>query len=441
MKIRHLILAAAIICSCRPLTPAESDSYPPICPDYTEVTVPEGLAELQFKLKDGRKFSVDKTVSADTVWYEVTAWDKGKKNAVRYKPFPVYVSSDGIDPYITYRLIEPGYENWHDMGIYQRELASYDETAVVTNQENNRGCVNCHCCCPSDPTRYLFHARGSGGGTVFADNSGAKLINLTKVGAKMQGVYPAWHPAGRYVAFSSNKTFQAFTVADPQPIEVFDAYSDLILMDLQSDTTRIIPVAAKAGRLETFPTWSPSGDRLYWCCAEGDTIVCEDRAKVHYRLEAADFRDGSFSEEVQTIWQEDSASISFPRINGDWLLYTRSAYGTFPIWHKEADLWLLNLRTGEDFPAAELNSADTESYHSWSSNGRWVVFSSRRLDGRYTRLYIAHFDGEGHFGKPFLLPQRNPDFNQYRMQSYNIPEFMTGKVPVHRKEIRKLFAK
>lgn len=441
MRKTALILASAIVAlaSCRPTRVTESQDFPPIFPDCIGVTIPENMAEQQFKMCDGRRFSVEKNASGDTLWYKVTAWDKNK--AISYRPFPVFISHDPIDPYITYRLIEPGYENWHDMGIYQRELASYSETPLVTNQANNRGCVNCHACSPGDPSTFLFHARGTGGGTVFVNDSGAKLINLTKVGAKMQGVYPAWHPSGRYVAFSSNKTFQAFTVNDIQPIEVFDAYSDLILMDLQTDSTMRIAGAAEPGKLETFPTWSPDGDTLYWCSADGDTIACEDRSKVHYSLKAKDFKDGEFSGEVRTVWQEDSASISLPRVKGDWLLYTRSAYGTFPIWHKEADLWLLNLRTGEDRPAAELNSEDTESYHSWSSNGRWVVFSSRRIDGRYTRLYLAHFDGEGKFGKPFLLPQKKPDYNQFRMQSYNIPEFMTGKVPDHRKEIKKLFAK
>ena len=99
----------------------------------------------------------------------------------------------------------------------------------------------------------------------------------------------------------------------------------------------------------------------------------------------------------------------------------------------------MNLETGDMRSAEELNSPDTESYHSWSSNGRWVLFSSRRIDGRYTRLYIAHFDGEGHFSKPFLLPQKSPEYNQLRLQSYNVPEFIKGKVDSKQSEIKKLF--
>ena len=121
-------------------------------------------------------------------------------------------------------------------------------------------------------------------------------------------------------------------------------------------------------------------------------------------------------------------SVSHPRIFGRHLMFTLTDYGTFPIWHDEADLWLLNLETGEVRPCDELNSHRADSYHSWSSNGKWVVFGSRRLDGRYTHLYFSHFDEKGRFSKPFLLPQDEPEQNRLRLKSYNIPEFVTEEV-------------
>ena len=109
-------------------------------------------------------------------------------------------------------------------------------------------------------------------------------------------------------------------------------------------------------------------------------------------------------------------------------MFTLGRYGVFHIWHHEADLWLLDLQSGEARAMSEINSKDTESYHTWSSNGRWVVFSSRRDDGGYTRPFIAHIDGNGKGSKPFELPQEDPDYHRQFVKSYNIPEFMRGPV-------------
>jgi Tol biopolymer transport system component len=129
---------------------------------------------------------------------------------------------------------------------------------------------------------------------------------------------------------------------------------------------------------------------------------------------------------------EQQKSASFPVISPDgrYLLFTIHDYGTFPIWHRDADLCLVELATGKQVVQETINSGEADSFHSWSKNSRWVIFSSRRYDGRYTRLYISYLDPDGQFRKPFLLPQKDPGFYDSFFYSYNKPEMIDGPVQV-----------
>lgn len=439
MKKLTVLYILFILAGCTKISLVESDEFPEIFPDYVGVTIPEGLADLRFRMCDGRPFKVSEIRRDSTLWIQVSAWDKDTREGISYAPFPVHISSDAIDPYIAYRLIEPGYESWSEMGIYQRELATYKEKTITTNKINDKGCINCHSFENKSPEHFLFHARGNGGGTVFVNGNNIQKVNLATIGPMKQGTYPAWNPDGRYVAFSSNTTQQCFMLDGSQPIEVYDTESDIIILDTQSGEILADQRVCGGELMETFPCWSDDGKTLFYCAADSTSDVSNNRGQIHYKLMSIDFDCGEFTGDPVTVWEDKDASASFPRVCGDWLLFTKSDFGTFPIWHKEADLYLINLKTGETHKAEGLNSDGTESYHSWSSNGKWVVFSSRRLDDRYTRLFISHFDGNGNFSKPFLLPQEKPEMNDLRLKSYNIPEFIQGEVSVSQKALKELF--
>jgi len=415
------------------------DQFPEIYPDYVGATIPASMAAdngamFTIEMQDGRELMVNRHRYGDTIWVEVKAWQEGASEGVAYRPFPMYISHDSIDPYVAYRLIEPGYESWTNISICQRQLASYEESDIVTNRFNGQGCINCHQFAGGNPRQMMFHSRCADGGTVFLEDGNIQKIDFKKLGEGKQATYPAWHPQGRFIAFSSNVTKQCFTVKGEQPIEVYDIASDIILYDRQTGQVYYPPQLNTADVWETFPAWSPDGSSLYYCAADSVGNMPDERGRVHYRLMNIAFNplSATFADQPTEVALDSidmtQHSVSFPRINGHWLLFTLTDFGTFPIWHAEADLWLLNLDNGSVRPCDELNSNLTESYHSWSSNGKWIVFSSRRDDGRFTRLYISHFNPvTGTFSKPFMLPQESPRHNRLRIKSYNIPEFIKGK--------------
>ncbi len=352
-----------------------------------------------------------------------------------YKPFNVEVSADSIDKTLVYRLIPPGYEIWNRMGIYQRDLETYNERAIYENRYGKGNCVNCHSFCANSPGQLIIHLRAGLAGTyVFSNNTASKVEgDFSKFNAGP--TYPYWHPSGRFIAFSLNKIYQDFHTADPNIIEVYDDFSDVIVFDLENKTVISSPLTCSAGAFETFPCFSPDGKWLYFCTSQAFDSVKWNYQNAHYNICRIGFdaEKKEFGTTVDTIVNAAAMgkSASFPRISSDgrFLLYTLSDYGNFSIWHHEADLKMIDLQTGDSIDTSPINSPLTESYHSWSSNSRWVVFSSRRGDGLYTRPYFAHLNTDGTFSKPMLLPQQKPqEYYQKLFFSYNIPELVKSEV-------------
>ena len=227
---------------------------------------------------------------------------------------------------------------------------------------------------------------------------------------------------------------------DPNRIEVYDNQSNVVIYDIEKHEVLVAPHLFSNENLETYPSFSPDGKELYFCSAPSKAMPDSYR-EIKYNLLRVSFDpvNRTIGTKIDTLYNaaKEGRSVRFPRISpdGSHLMYTVSDYGNFSIWHKDADLRLLNLKTGETNCMELVNSKDVESYHSWSSNGCWFVFSSRREDGLYTRPYIAHIDKDGNLSKPFLLPQANPDYYDLSLFSFNIPELVKNAIEVDNYEL------
>lgn len=254
-------------------------------------------------------------------------------------------------------------------------------------------------------------------------------------------VYPSWHPTNKYVAFSVNDTKQTFYVDNKDKIEVFDYKSDVVVYDVEKHELVTCPQLFSKAQFETFPTFSADGKKLYFCSADSATMPLKFE-QVKYSLCSIDFNPETreFGTTVDTIFKATTSSATLPRVSPDGknLLFTVGNYGNFHIWHKSSDLWLYNIEKDKYETAHRWNSSDVESYHSWSSNSRWVVFSSRRGEGLHTRLFIGYIGEDGKLGRPFMIPQKDPMQNKRFMKSYNIPEFVTGKIDEKGYEVRNI---
>jgi len=448
----------------------DSKALPKIYPDYTDVTIPINMAPLTFELDEAAdemiaRYAVgdEEIVCGGKAQPDMDDWsnlkEKAKGGAItvdvyarkadqwtRYKPFSIFVSPDSIDSYLSYRLIFPSFVSYEALTISQRCLENYDESVIYDNIlcsfEKDGQCINCHNYQQYNPERMQFHARQNHGGTVISYDGHTKKVNMRNDSILSAGVYPAWHPWLKLIVYSTNKTAQRFHTTDRNKIEVYDTQSDLIAYDI--DKGEVTNLENDSTELEVFPAWAPDGKTLYYCSArvplkDSTQTVASAILKYPKEIKYNIYRK-SFDVETmafgprELVFSADSLdkSATLPRIspNGRYLMFALAEFGVFHIWHHDGDLWMLDLQTGETRAIDEINSPDTESYHSWSSNGKWVVFSSRRDDGTYTRPFFAHIDKDWHFTKPFELPCADPDFHRQFMKCYNIPEFMRGPVTV-----------
>jgi len=447
----------------------QESGQPQIYPDYLGVTIPVNIAPLNFNIADEKALCIDAVITdrhghslhsqgEESVdfdiddWHALLAQNPGDSLNVTvsakyddgwhtYQSFSIYVSPDSIDYGICYRLIEPGYEVWSKMGIYERDLSSFDERALIENTQFE-GCVNCHSFNRGNPADMSLHIRGPHGATLLRHDDSPLIAYNTKTDQTLGlCVYPYWHPSGRYIAYSTNNTRQLFHSADPNRIEVFDTASDLQVYDVEKNELILSSLLKQDSIYETFPVFSADGRSLYFCAARALPEDNHQLDSIHYNLCRIDFDPamGNFGNRIDTIVDAEALhkSVSFPRpsYDGRYLCYTLSDYGQFSIWHHEADLYLLDLSSRSEEggvrsentprPMTGANSDDTESFHNWSTNSRWLVLSSRRDDGLYTRPYFCHIDAKGVVSKAFMLPQRNPRrFYRERFFSFNVPDFI-----------------
>ena len=463
-----LLLATIMIyiltsCSDTPENVVKVNSLPGIYPDYIGVTIPAGIAPLNFNLADGSRYECmdvnvkgskggDIHVNGDYAdfnmddWHQITEQNRGgkltftvcvKRDGIwsQYKSFDITVSPYALDEYgLTYRKIAPGYEVYSKMGIYQRDLSTFDESAILENTEVPGACINCHTANRTNPQQFTFHVRGDHGATMIQQNGKREWLKAKNDSLHVSMVYPYWHPGGKYCAYSTNKTHQSFHAVRGERIEVFDQSSDIFVFNTATNEILLDTLLMTKDHFETYPSFSPDGKTLYFCSSLAEDIPVHYK-DIRYNLCSIGFdaTTGKYGNHVDTLFNAAAMrkSLTFPKpsYDGKYIMFTMSDYGCFPIWHKEADLWLLDLRTGKAAPINAVNSKNTDSYHNWSSNSHWFVFASRRGNGLYTYLYIASIDDKGNVSKPFMLPQKNPwlyyDESPY---SYNIPDFTKTKV-------------
>lgn len=473
MKFQNILYGAAasliLLASCAQTheNAEQVDHYPNMYPDYADVTIPVNIAPLNFEIRDKHLTNIetiltiegadandaDNTLTATSnsqnLKFDLDDWKAFLQKAVNknvkvqiysksdhgewtaFKSFKWQVVGDSIDPYLTYRLIKPDYEVWNKIQIRQRCVENWKETILADHHLQENHCMNCHAFGNQNPNLSMVYVRGEDGGAILNRNGKLRKLNLKTANMVSSSVYYGFDPSGRYVTFSTNIIIPAFHANPDKRLEVYDSKSDVYVADLDNNIIISSPLTSDSTKLETFPTFSSNGRYIYYCVADKKGLKTKNLKGLKYALVRIPFEDrtGTFGSKVDTLYTE--RSVCHPKISPDgrYCLFTVADYGTFPIWHPEADLRMLDLQTGKIDSLSIVNSRKSDTYHSWSHSGRWFVFASKRDDGLYGKPYFCYFDEHGKAHKPFVLPQREPTFYDDCLKSFNIPELSRGPVP------------
>ena len=447
---------------------------PDIRPDYSGCTIPPNIAPLNFHVAEaGAEYRVKvycgeedgfvvASKSASIVippdkWRALLEENKGGELRFdvyvrneslqwrRFQPIVNTVAREEIDPYIAFRRIGPVHVRYNHQDIMQQDLTNYELTPILQSPRGSDRCVNCHTFVNNDPQKMVLHMRGPNGvAMLLAEDDKVKKINTRTKYNPSPASYITWHPSGRFASFSAHSLVQLFH-STGFARDVFDYKSDIGFYFVEDNRVFIPSKVAEDDWLEIFPTWSRDGRWLYFCRTkmtwpadarsnssgvppEGYLDVRYDLMRVSYDIETGDMG------EVETVLSAADAgkSILEPRVSPDgrFVLVTMCRAGNFPVYRESSDLYMVDVESRQYWPLEEANSDRADTWHCWSTNGRWIVFASKRRDNLFGKPYFSYIDQDGKARKAFILPQRDPTFYDSQLDNYNAPEFITGPVTV-----------
>ncbi len=444
------------------------EAAPRIDPDYASIVIPPNIAPLNFRvLEEGSDCVV--RISSDAAppialhcpdrtcriglkpWRELLKSNKGRhlyydvfvRKAggawTQFARFTNTVAQEPIDSYIVYRDLIPNCQVTVIKGIFQRDLESFETSALVTLREGTFECFNCHTFWQNDPNRFLMHVRGKHGGMILVKDGKIHKINTQASPLWHPMSFASWHPDGRHIAATLNIYYGYFPATDRtcQFLEL-QKRGNLVVYNVEKNSISTTRQVFDNTYIETHPCWSADGKYIYFVC-------CKDHAlQVVQDLDAFRFDLMRISYDVATdVWgapemvmefSKAGKSCAFPRPSPDgrYILHILTDKTTFPIGRNCSDLYLFDLQTKLDRRLDAASSDFSESFPRWSSDGRWFSFLSTRRDkgGLSALPYFSHFDAQGKESKAFLLPQEDPAYYDTYTDAYNCVELVKSKVTI-----------
>ncbi len=362
----------------------------------------------------------------------------------------IRTSSDPVGDSIFYREVPlPFIEAVQDPSRIRWRFGSVDSEArppVVL--ENLPVCGNCHSFSGDGKVLGLDVDYGNDkGGYAILPVSEQMVLNDEKIitwsdyekddGEATFGLLSQVSPDGRYVI--STVKDRAVFVATPGIAFsqlFFPIKGILVVYDSVTDSYAALPGADDTEYVQSNPTWSPDGKSIVFARTKvyqkesienSNSILLnekdvpefiEDKEPFKFNLYQVPFNDGKggVATPIEGASHNDKSNF-FAKFSpdGKWIVFTQAE--NYMLLMPDSELYIVPSEGGEA-RRLRANTPLMNSWHSFSSNGRWLVFSSK-ANTPYTQLFLTHIDEQGLSTPPVLLERFTSSD-----RAANIPEFV-----------------
>lgn len=244
------------------------------------------------------------------------------------------------------------------------------------------------------------------------------------------GLFSRVSPDGKYVVSAVEEVVYVANYLDFRFLQTFYPTGGVLAYyNRETGEIKVLPGADDPRYVQANAVWSPDGQTIAFARAlakdnfpPGIPLAQEandpNENQIKYDLYTLPFNNGRGGIAEPLLGASNNGrSNSFPKYSpdGKWIIYVQAKNGL--LMRPDSKLYIIPARGGEA-RRLKCNTPLMNSWHSWSPNSRWLVFSSK-FAKPFTEMYLTHVDESGNDSPAILVPNSTA-FNR----AVNIPEFV-----------------